>query len=73
MPGAKISPGKARRLNSISTAMDFLTTLIPPWVLIAFVAFGTVMGSVAYLILLERKVASWGRWRLNRSNRFGAN
>ena len=32
---------------------------LPPWVWIALVVHGVVLGTVAYLILLERKVASW--------------
>src|SRR3982751_1709714 len=36
---------------------------IPPWVWITIVAHLVVLGTVAYLILLERKVASWGQDR----------
>lgn len=43
---------------------------IPPWALIALVVFGVLMGTVAYLILLERKVASWTQDRVG-PNRVG--
>lgn len=41
-----------------------------PWVLIAFVTHGVVLGTVAYLILLERKTASWVQDRIG-PNRVG--
>jgi len=41
-----------------------------PWVLIALVVHGAVLGTVAYLILLERKVASWAQDRIG-PNRVG--
>jgi NADH-quinone oxidoreductase subunit H len=41
-----------------------------PWVVIAFVVHGVVLGTVAYLILLERKVASWVQDRVG-PNRVG--
>src|ERR1051325_10765954 len=46
---------------------------IPPWFWIAFVVHGAVLGTVAYLILLERKVASWVQDRVgpNRVGPFG--
>src|SRR5579875_2879573 len=50
--------------------MDWIQTHIPPWVFIAIIAHGAVLGSVAYLILLERKVASWVQDRLG-PNRVG--
>ena len=37
---------------------EFLQSL-PPWVFIAIIAHAVILGTVAYLILLERKVASW--------------
>src|SRR6202044_3408635 len=44
--------------------------LIPPWLIILLVVHGAVMGTVAYLILLERKVASWVQDRIG-PNRVG--
>ncbi|HEX4124021.1 MAG TPA: complex I subunit 1 family protein [Tepidisphaeraceae bacterium] len=41
-----------------------------PWIWITFVAFGITFGTVAYLILLERKTASWVQDRLG-PNRVG--
>jgi NADH-quinone oxidoreductase subunit H len=50
--------------------MDWIQTHIPPWVWIAIVVHLVVMGTVAYLILLERKVASWVQDRIG-PNRVG--
>jgi NADH-quinone oxidoreductase subunit H len=50
--------------------IDWLTSLIPPWFLIGVIAFVVILGSVAYLILLERKTASWVQDRLG-PNRTG--
>ena len=41
-----------------------------PWIVIALVAHGVILGTVAYLILLERKTASWVQDRLG-PNRVG--
>src|SRR3954471_2266205 len=50
--------------------LEWLETHIPPWVWITLVAHVAVLGSVAYLILLERKVASWVQDRIG-PNRVG--
>src|SRR3954449_8819417 len=47
-----------------------LTVFTTPWLYITFAVHGIVLGSVAYLILLERKVASWVQDRLG-PNRVG--
>jgi NADH-quinone oxidoreductase subunit H len=49
---------------------DWIQTYIPPWVWIALVVHFAILGTVAYLILLERKVASWTQDRLG-PNRVG--
>lgn len=50
--------------------IDTILTIIPPWVIIALVVFGVVNGLTAYLILLERKIASWVQDRIG-PNRVG--
>jgi NADH-quinone oxidoreductase subunit H len=50
--------------------IDWITSYVPPWFLIGIVAFGAILGSVAYLILLERKIAAWAQDRLG-PNRTG--
>ena len=52
------------------TAFDWIRVNIPGWVYITLVVHGTVLGAVAYLILLERKVASWAQDRIG-PNRVG--
>src|SRR4051794_26816232 len=43
---------------------------IPPWAILAIVMHGVVLLIVAYLILLERKIASWVQDRVG-PNRVG--
>src|SRR3954465_1258363 len=50
--------------------IDWLSSHIPAWVWITFAVHGIVLGTVAYLILLERKVASWVQDRIG-PNRVG--
>ncbi len=50
--------------------IDWFTSIVPPWFMIGLIAFATILGSVAYLILLERKTASWVQDRLG-PNRTG--
>src|SRR2546421_3591099 len=49
--------------------VDFIERL-PPWLWITLVVHGVVLGTVAYLILAERKVAAWVQDRLG-PNRVG--
>jgi NADH-quinone oxidoreductase subunit H len=50
--------------------IDWISAHIPPWVFIAIIAHLGVLGTVAYLILLERKTASWVQDRIG-PNRVG--
>src|SRR5438477_2173812 len=50
--------------------IDWIQNNIPPWVWITLVVHFAILGTVAYLILLERKVASWVQDRLG-PNRVG--
>jgi NADH-quinone oxidoreductase subunit H len=52
------------------TSLSEIIEWIPPWLIILLVVHFTVLGAVAYMILLERKVASWVQDRLG-PNRVG--
>lgn len=57
----------------MSNILNWISANIPAWVWIALVVHGATLGTVAYLILLERKVASWVQDRIgpNRVGPFG--
>src|SRR5271170_8218649 len=50
--------------------LEFVQQNIPPWVFILLVVHFGVLGTVAYMIRLERKVASWVQDRIG-PNRVG--
>src|ERR1700744_6401896 len=54
----------------MASALEWISTHIPPWVWITLVIHFAVLGTVAYLILLERKTASWVQDRIG-PNRVG--
>lgn len=54
----------------MNDAIELVTKYLPPWLPILLVVHFSVLGLVAYLILLERKVASYAQDRLG-PNRVG--
>jgi NADH:ubiquinone oxidoreductase subunit H len=50
--------------------IHWIYTHVPPWAVIAVVSHLAILGAVAYMILLERKVASWVQDRIG-PNRVG--
>jgi NADH-quinone oxidoreductase subunit H len=57
-------------MDPLNSLLEWIRLNIPAWVYITIVVHLVVLGTVAYLILLERKVASWAQDRIG-PNRTG--
>jgi NADH-quinone oxidoreductase subunit H len=57
-------------MDKLKTILDWVQMNVPPWLYITAIVVFVVINSVAYLILLERKVASWAQDRIG-PNRVG--
>lgn len=50
--------------------IEDIFSVVPPWLILLLVIFQSMLGAAAYLILLERKIASWVQDRIG-PNRVG--